>query len=210
MQVGVFGGTFDPPHIGHLIVAQDAALVLGLDRVLFVPAAAPPHKRDRTITAGAIRLAMLHAALAGNARFALDSLELERGGPASYSVDTLRELNAAEPSAELWLLMGRDQWREFPTWREPDEIMRLARIGVIERGATRGPSPAPPPARVNVPPGMPEDRVRAVPAMRIDVSSSEIRRRVGVGESIRYLVPDPVVEIIFREQLYRQGHGDPR
>lgn len=208
MKVGVFGGTFDPPHLGHLIVAQDAALVLGLDRVLFVPAAAPPHKRDRAITPGPVRLAMLEAALAGNARFALEAMELERGGTASYSVDTLRSLSRAAPASEFWLLMGHDQWRDFATWREPGEIMRLAGIGVIERDGSVGPGaqagPVSPHAGGTAGVAAPSTaRVRHLPAMRIDVSSSEIRRRVGVGEPIRYLVPDPVIEIIFREQLYR-------
>ncbi len=197
MRLGVFGGTFDPPHVGHLIVAQDAALALGLDRVLFVPAAAPPHKQDRAITAGAVRLAMIDAAVAGNARFAVEPLELESG--LSYTVDTLRALRAKYPEAELWLLMGLDQWREFATWRQPQEILALAHVGVIRRASEEFDAAGTQHAL--------SERVRFIEATRIDLSSSAVRRRVGVGESVRYLVPDAVVETIFREQLYRDERG---
>jgi nicotinate-nucleotide adenylyltransferase len=192
MRLGIFGGTFDPPHVGHLIVAQDAAVALDLDRVLFVPAGTPPHKRDRALTAGDIRLAMIRAATAGNGRFDVDALELERGEGPSYTVDTLRALADRHPGAELWLLIGCDQWDEFSTWRASEEVLRLASVGVMSRGGEeRGPGPES------------RDRVRFIDVTRIDVSSTEIRRRVGVGESVRYLVPDPVIEIIFRERLYR-------
>ncbi|MGH7444983.1 MAG: nicotinate-nucleotide adenylyltransferase [Longimicrobiales bacterium] len=212
MRLGIFGGTFDPPHIGHLIVAQDAALALGLDRVFFVPAGAPPHKRERSITSAAIRRAMLEGAVAGNARFAVEPLELEQG--LSYTVDTLRSLRARHPAAEMWLLIGLDQWREFATWRDPDAILALAGVAVIQRGADSfaPESAAPVGATPNAAPERMEtsrwsavygDRVRFIAATRIDISSSEIRRRVGVGESVRYLAPDAVIEIIFREQLYR-------
>lgn len=198
MNLGVFGGTFDPPHIGHLIVAQDAALALGLDRVLFVPAADPPHKRGRSITAGATRRAMLESALAGNDRFALEPLELDAA--LSYTVDTLRALRARLPDANLWLLIGFDQWVEFATWREPAAILDLARLAVIRRAMED--------TAERAMPGVDMSRVDYIDATRIDVSSSEVRRRVGVGESIRYLVPDTVIEIIFREQLYRTATAE--
>ena len=192
MRLGVFGGTFDPPHVGHLIVAQDAALALDLDRVLFAPAGVPPHKRDRMLSPADARLAMTRAAVAGNGRFDVDAVELERGEGPSYTVDTLRALAERHPDAELWLLIGRDQWAEFATWREPEDVMRLASVGVLSRGGNgSGPRPGT------------HERVRFVDVTRVDVSSTEIRRRVGVGESVRYLVPDAVIEIIFREQLYR-------
>ncbi|MGH7447306.1 MAG: nicotinate-nicotinamide nucleotide adenylyltransferase, partial [Longimicrobiales bacterium] len=107
MNIGIFGGTFDPPHVGHLIVAQDAALALGLDRILFVPASNPPHKRAVTITRGRVRARMLELAIAGDARFAMDTLELERRG-ASYTVDTLRDLAARDPGTRWTFLMGAD------------------------------------------------------------------------------------------------------
>ena len=201
MRLGVFGGTFDPPHVGHLIVAQDAAVALDLDRVLFVPAGVPPHKRNRVLSPADARLAMTRAATAGNGRFDVDGVEVERGEGPSYTVDTLRALVGRHPGAELWLLLGRDQWDEFATWREPDEVLRLASVGVLSRaGDGSGPGPG-------LGPGT-HERVRFVDVTRIDVSSTEIRRRVGVGESVRYLVPDAVIEIIFRESLYRGLRGD--
>lgn len=201
MRLGIFGGTFDPPHIGHLIVAQDAALALGLDRVLFVPAGTPPHKRHRIVSAPAVRLAMVHAAVAGNGRFAVDTSELEAAGRPSYTIETLRAFERSYPGAELWLLLGADQWEEFGTWREPDAILRRARVAVIQRPDRE----ASPPGRAMEPvaAGGWDPGVRHLHTTRIGISSSEIRRRVGVGESIRYLVPDPVIELVFREQLYR-------
>src|SRR5690606_3421210 len=221
VRLGVFGGTFDPPHIGHLIVAQDAALALALDRVLFVPAGTPPHKRDRQLSPAAARLAMVQAAIAGNDRFGLDPWELEQPGP-SYTLETLRYLRRQYPDAELWLLIGSDQWAEFATWRAPEGILAMARVGVIARAGDQiltadgaesaelnpgGGEPTAVYAERSGSQGLQayvvQGRVAAVNATRIDISSSEIRRRVGLGESIRYLVPDPVIEIIFREQLYR-------
>ncbi len=205
MRLGIFGGTFDPPHVGHLIVAQDAALALDLDRVLFVPAGTPPHKRDRQLTRAEVRLAMLEGAVAGNDRFAVEPWELGRQG-LSYTVDTLRHLRRAHATAELWLLLGADQWAEFSTWKAPEDILSLASIGVLTRAGdsfTAENAEAQGRRRPQWFGMAPEGRVRVVSATRIDISSSEIRRRVGVGESVRYLVPDPVIEIIFREQLYR-------
>ncbi len=220
MRLGCFGGTFDPPHLGHLIVAQDAALALALDRVLFVPAGMPPHKRDRQLSPAQARLAMVESATAGNDRFGVEPWELAQPGP-SYTVETLRHLRQQHPDAELWLLIGTDQWAEFATWRGPQEILALACIGVIGRGQRNSTTEStettelfegmasspmdalcarcPPWLKTHVERG----RVRAVSATRVDISSSEVRRRVGVGESVRYLVPEPVIEIIFRAQLYR-------
>ncbi|MHB1169170.1 MAG: nicotinate-nucleotide adenylyltransferase [Longimicrobiales bacterium] len=221
MRLGIFGGTFDPPHLGHLIVAQDAALALALDRVLFVPAGTPPHKRDRQLSPAAARLAMVEAATAGNDRFDVEPWELEQTGP-SYTLTTLRHLRQQHPEAELWLLIGADQWAEFATWRGPEEILSLACVGVIGRAGTQSSTTESTedtekfggsfPSLVDslcaqCPPWLKKEaadgRVKAVSATRIDISSSEVRRRVGVGESVRYLVPDSVIEIIFREQLYR-------
>jgi nicotinate-nucleotide adenylyltransferase len=178
VKLGVLGGTFDPPHIGHLIAAQEAWRLLELDQVIFVPAAEPPHKRGRPVTPAPLRLAMLRAALADDARFAISELELARGG-ASYTVDTLRQLHAAHPEAELFLLLGADQVRELDTWREPAEVARLATIVAIERGGD---------------PGGWTGRSIAIP--RIDISSTEIRRRVAAGEPVRYLVPEGVVGMV--------------
>src|SRR5690606_3907319 len=144
MRIGIFGGTFDPPHLGHLIVASDACSVLRLDRLILVPAAEPPHKRGKVGTPAERRLAMVRAAVRGDPRLAVDDLELRREG-ASYSVDTLREMRARYPEADLYFLVGMDQMREFHDWREPDEVARLARLSVVAReGETPDPdSPFP-------------------------------------------------------------------
>lgn len=185
MRIGVFGGTFDPPHIGHLIVSQEVCAALSLDRLLLVPAASPPHKRDRAVSPPDVRRRMLEAAIAGNDRFEISDLELRREGP-SYTVDTLRTLRETH-AGPLFLVMGADQYGELPTWREPDEIRRLADIVVLSRAGL----------------DVDDDGARYIRVTRIDVSSSEVRRRRRDGEPIRYLVPDAVRDIIEREGLYR-------
>lgn len=190
MRVGVFGGSFDPPHLGHAIVAQYARERLALDRVRFVPARRPPHKRDRLLAPGEVRAEMVCAMIAGDPAFEVDELELEREGP-SYTIDTVRALAERDPDDGLVLLVGADQFAEFHTWREPADIARLAEIAVLARagGAFEEPAVEVPHARVQVP--------------RIDISSSEIRARVAAGRTVRYLVVEPVLEIMEREGLYR-------
>jgi nicotinate-nucleotide adenylyltransferase len=187
VRIGIFGGTYDPPHQGHLIVAQDAWSSLRLDRVRFMPAAIPPHKAGRTITPAWLRLEMLRAAVAGDPRFEIDPYELERGGR-SYTVDTLRALRSREPDTEFVLLIGADQHAEFSTWREADTIPGVARIAVLTRDGA-------------IPAGR-DSRFEWVAVTRIDISSSEIRRRVGAGEPIDYLVPPEVVAAIRAHGLY--------
>jgi nicotinate-nucleotide adenylyltransferase len=216
LSIGIFGGTFDPPHVGHLIVAQDALLALGLDRILFIPAARPPHKSDVPVTAAGVRAEMLARAIDGDERFAMDALELDRPG-ASYTVDTLRELAARQPATRWTLLMGADQYEEFPAWHEPDEIRRLAQLAVLMRGGTHGgaadtlaadntgavdPHLSRPPAH-----GIGGD-VIALEVTRIDVSATAVRRRVAAGLPIRYLVPPAVEEFIFERKLYLRN-GTP-
>jgi nicotinate-nucleotide adenylyltransferase len=191
VKTGLLGGTFDPPHLGHLIVAQDAALALGLDRIVFIPAAVPPHKLGQPITPAPLRARMLELALDADQRFGIDALELERSGP-SFTVDTLRDLSRREPATEWTLLLGADQFAEFSTWREPDEIRRLARLAVLSRGGNDGRETA---ARAVA-------GVTAVPVTRIDISSTEVRRRVAAGRPIRYLVPAAVEQFIFEQGLY--------
>ncbi|MEW5926339.1 MAG: nicotinate-nucleotide adenylyltransferase [Gemmatimonadota bacterium] len=190
MRIGVFGGTFDPPHHGHLAVAADVHDALGLDRVLLVPSAVPPHKRHTVQAPAEVRLEMLHAAVRGDPRFEVDDLELRRPGP-SYTVDTLRALRERFPGAELFFLVGADNVRELSSWREPEEIVRLARIVAVPRGCESIDAEAPFP-------------FLAVPVIRTEVSATEVRRRVAAGLSIRYLVPDAVREIVAREGLYRE------
>lgn len=190
MRLGVLGGTFDPPHVGHLIVASDVCAALELDRLLFIPAADPPHKRGRVHASAELRLEMVRAATAGDPRFEVDDIELRREGE-SYSVDTLRELKEREPEAEIFFVIGVDQLREFGSWREPDVVARLARLVVVSRagdGASEQPDVAFP--------------VLPVRVTRIDLSATDVRQRVRDGEPIRYLVPDAVREIIERENVY--------
>ena len=189
MRLGVFGGSFDPPHLGHLLAASDAAQALRLDRVLWIPSAVHPLKRDRVRAAPDVRLEMVRAAIAGDPRFEADDLELRRAGP-SYTVDTLRELRARHPGAELFFLVGADIPRELPAWKEPEEVVRLARLVVVSRTGETVPEDLPYAAR-------------AVHVTRTDVSATEIRRRVAAGETIRYLVPEAVRAVIERERLYR-------
>ena len=190
MRLGIYGGAFDPPHLGHLVAASDACGALGLDRLLWIPSAVHPLKPVRT--AAPLRLEMVRAAIQGDSRFAADDLELRRTGP-SYTVDTLRELRAREPGAELFFLTGADNLAELPRWREPDEIARLATLAVVSRAGDALPGDPPYPAV-------------AVAVTRVDVSSTEVRRRVAAGQSIRYLVPDAVRAVIERERLYG-GHS---
>ncbi|HEX8208581.1 MAG TPA: nicotinate-nucleotide adenylyltransferase [Longimicrobium sp.] len=190
MRIGVFGGTFDPPHLGHLVVASDACEALGLGRVLWIPSAVPPHKLASVQASAEARLEMVRAAVEGDPRFEADDVELRRAGP-SYTVDTLRELAARHPGDELVLLIGADNLREIPGWREPGEILRLARVAVLSRDGAGVPPDAPIPATY-------------VAVTRVDVSATEVRRRAAAGETIRYLVPDAVRALVERRGLYRE------
>jgi nicotinate-nucleotide adenylyltransferase len=190
VRLGVFGGTFDPPHLGHLVAASDAADALGLTTLLWVPSAHHPFKGGAVRASPALRLEMVRAAIAGDARFRAEPLELERRGP-SYTVDTLRELRARHPGAELFFVTGADNLRDLPKWREPEELVRLATLVVVARQGEGLPEAA------NLP-------ARAVHMARVDVSATEVRRRVAAGRTIKYLVPEAVRAIIEREGLYRE------
>jgi nicotinate-nucleotide adenylyltransferase len=189
LRIAVFGGTFDPPHLGHLVLAADVHLRLGVDRVVFVPSADPPHKQGRAVTSAELRLEMVRAAVQGDDRFEVDDLELRRQG-LSYTVDTLRQFRRRDPGGELFFLIGADALRDFPTWRAPDEVARLATLALVERSGESAPTE-------------PAHRVVHVPVTRVDISSTEIRRRIAAGASVRYLVTEPVRQIIEREGLYR-------
>jgi len=195
LRIGVFGGAFDPVHIGHLAAAQEVAEELGLDRVLFVPALQPPHKDPARLTVARIRVEMVREAIRGHPLFGVSDIECRRPPP-SFTIDTLRELTELEV-AKWHLIVGADQWGSFGTWREPDEIARLAELVLVTRDGDR-------PADID--PGLPSG-VRPpfseVAITRIDISSTLVRRRVREGRSIRYLVPDGVRRIIEAEKLYR-------
>lgn len=190
MTTGLLGGSFDPVHHGHLIAASRAAEALALDRVLFIPCVRQPLKARGPAASPAHRRAMLELALAGEPRFVLDTVELDRPGPGpSYTVDTLRELAPRHPGERLVLLLGADAAATLPGWRDVDAIVRLAEVAALTR------------------PGAPEPASRlvrhvvATPA--IEISASEIRARCLGGKSIRYLVPDAVATYIERNGLYR-------
>jgi len=193
-RIGLFGGTFDPPHLGHLVLAEWARARLGLDRVVFMPAGTPPHKRGRRLTDAAHRLAMTRLAVRGNPAFSVSGLEARRVGP-SFTVDTLQHFHARQPGARLYLLMGADSLADFPSWRGPGEIARLATLVVAAR-----PGPADP-AQGAVARG----RVVMLDNPLVAISSSALRSRARAGRSLRYLVPDAVAAYVARHGLYGRG-----
>jgi len=191
-RIGVYGGTFDPIHSAHLLLAECAREELGLDSLLFIPANIPPHKIDgRRITPAHCRLEMLRMAIASNPCFSISTHEIDNRG-VSYTVDTLCWLRALHARAELVLLIGGDAARDFHTWRQPGEIARLATIAVMERPGVKLPA--------EVLPGV---GFRTVRAPLMEISSTDIRERVRTGRSIRYRTPDPVIDYIYENGLYR-------
>ena len=200
---GILGGTFNPPHVGHLLMAQEALDQLGLDRVVFMPVSRPPHKEAPEDPGAAVRLELCGLAVAGDERFAVSTVEIERGG-ASFTVDTLRALHDLAPEHALTFIVGGDMAHSLPSWREPREVLRLARLAVAERSGVRREDLA----RLleSLHDG---DRVVFFDMPRIDVSSSAIRRRVAEGRPIRYLVPPAVEAAIEERHLYRPAVGRP-
>ncbi|MEO7084236.1 MAG: nicotinate-nucleotide adenylyltransferase [Gemmatimonadaceae bacterium] len=190
MRIGILGGTFDPPHNGHLLGAGDAYDALRLDRVLFIPAATQPLKVTRDTASAADRLAMVKCLVDGDARFNANAMEIERGG-LSYTVDTLSVLAGELPGSTLFWLVGADVIATFAKWREPRRIVELATLAVLTRGEE--------PPDLGTIPGSPV----VVEGRRIDISSTEIRRRVREGKSIRGFVPDSVEAYIASARLYR-------
>ena len=192
----MFGGTFDPIHIGHLLVAQDVAEALELDRVLFVPAGTPPHRPRHEPAPADVRLRMVESAVAQEPGFQASSMEVRRSGP-SYTVDTLAALHEELPDTELYFLMGVDQWKALGTWREPETIARLATLVVMARAGEdlgdAGPSLS----------GDGRATVKTVDVTRVDLSATALRRRIRPGLSLRYRVPDGAHRIIVEEGLYR-------
>ena len=199
-RIGILGGTFDPPHVGHLWLAALAADTLSLDRVLLMPAARPPHKGDRPISNAADRVMMTRLAISGDPLLDLSLIEMERPGP-SYTVDSLEQLRAAHGStAILVLVMAADSLAEIDGWREPDRLLQLAEWAVGPRPG----SPLPDRAALRARFGPAEARIHLLDGPSVDLSSSEIRRRVAAGRSIRYLVPRAVEELITDRGLYRR------
>ena len=195
-RVGVFGGSFDPVHVGHLIMAGEALDRLRLDEVVFVPANRPAHKRSRALAGVRHRLAMLRLAVRGNPRFRVSALEAERGG-ISFTADTLEAMKRRGEDS-LYFILGEDSLAEFHTWRDPDRIARLAKLVVVPRAAERSRFP-----RAGT--GLRAAWRRRVVTLRpptIGISSTEIRRRVRGGKSVRYWVPDTVLSYMARHGLY--------
>ncbi len=197
-RIGLLGGTFDPIHLGHLIVAEEARTRLSLDRQLFVPSRQPWRKAGRGIAPEADRLAMVRLAVEGNPGFEVSLVDLEREGP-SYSVDTVCDVRASlSPEAELYFILGYDALMDLPHWHAPDELARITRlVTVIRPGYELDWSPleqAIPQAR---------ETVMLLETPEIGISSTEVRQRVAAGRSIRYWVPDLVAEYIQQQGLYR-------
>jgi nicotinate-nucleotide adenylyltransferase len=192
LQIGILGGTFNPIHIGHLLIAQDALEQAALDCVKFIPTAAPPHKKLDGEVSSRQRLAMVRAAIRGNDRFEVDDIEIRRGGK-SYSIETLTELKRQMPEADFHFIIGADSLAELATWREIDRLAKLCRFIVAERPGCDAPHPDPLPGGV---------RGMFITGHVCDVASRDIRARAAKGLSIRYLVPDGVFRYIQRHKIY--------
>jgi len=200
MRTALYGGSFDPIHHGHLILAREAMEQLALDRVVFIPAAQSPFKLASTPAPAAVRLAMVRAAIAGEPRFECDASETERKGP-SFTVDTVEAWRKKAPDDELFYFIGEDNVRDLPKWRRFEELSEMMKFVVFGR------DPAAPPcdftfvkfaAAHRTPP-----REMPVIQRRVDISATEVRKRVAQGRSIRYLVPEAVREIIETHRLYQ-------
>jgi nicotinate-nucleotide adenylyltransferase len=194
-RIGLMGGSFDPPHRGHLALARAALDALPLDEVRFLPAGLAWQKKDRQVTPAEHRKAMVELAIEGEPRFVLDDRELRREGP-SYTIDTVRELQA-EQHAQWFLIVGQDQYANLHTWREWEDLLPRVTLAVAARG---GALPAPSAPLAALP-----HRVTTLPMPRIDVSSTEIRRRAAAGEAIDDMVPAAVARYIDLHRLYG-GH----
>lgn len=195
MRTGVLGGTFDPVHVGHLILAEEARRMLALERVIFVPAGDPWRKRDRSVSPATHRVRMVELAIEGNEAFEVSLVEVDHSGP-SYTAETLETL--VQRNGALWFVMGVDALIDLPNWKDPQRIIAAARLAVATRPGWE---------RVNVAdlerqiPGL-VGRLQPVDMPMIQVSSSDLRQRIATGQSIRYFVPAAVEAYIRREELY--------
>jgi nicotinate-nucleotide adenylyltransferase len=199
LRVGILGGAFNPPHIGHLVCAQEALVQLELERVVFMPVGQAPHRELEHDPGPEVRLELVELAVADDPRFGVSRLEVDRSGP-SYTADTLRELREQSPGDEPFLILGGDQAAALSSWREPESVLSLAQVAVVERinwsrnaiGIKLGRLPG-------------AERIRYLDMPLMQVSSSAIRRRVAGGLPIRYLVPDKVASHIEANGLYGAG-----
>ena len=186
MRIGIMGGTFDPIHLGHLILGRDARDALDLHKLIFVPNNRSPHKLGGLAAPAELRAAMVRAAIEGEHGFEMDEIEILRGGT-SYAIDTAFHLRTLHPEADFFYLIGEDNLAELHTWRRVDELQLMVQMVVMARGTDGPPHP-----------------YITLHQRRIDISATEIRQRIAKGESIRYLVPDKVRDIIENHQLYRE------
>lgn len=191
LRIAIFGGTFDPPHVGHLIIAEQAREQLGLDRVIFIPAFVPPHKKHGAIANPRERLTMTRLATRDSKAFVVSSMEVQRKG-VSYTIDTVRELQKQFPDAEIFLIMGGDNFKLIETWKSSQEILRNTKIAIYRR-ASHGRK------RLT----KPHKGVVELKGVFLDISSTIIRQRVHRGESIQYLVPAAVHSFIRASKLYQ-------
>ena len=196
MRVGILGGAFNPPHLGHLVCAQEALVQLELDRVVFVPVGDAPHRTLDDDPGPEARLEMVELAMADDERFVTSRIEMDREGP-SYTADTLEQLRAEAPDDELFLILGGDQAAALASWHEPEKVLERATLAVFERMSWGRNAII---IKIGRMPGA--ERVRYLDMPLIQVSSSSIRRRVREGVPIRFLVPDKVVEYIATNELY--------
>ena len=195
--VGILGGTFNPPHLAHLVCASEARAQLALERVVLIPTGVPPHKPMEQEPGAAHRLEMCRlAAGAGRGWLTVSSIEIDRAGP-SYTVDTLRQIHASQPGDELTFIVGGDMAWSLPSWREPEAILGLASVAVAERAGARREE-----VRTRLDAMAGAARITYIDVPRLDISSSALRRRVREGRPLDYLVPDPVADYIEQRRLY--------
>lgn len=205
MRLGIFGGSFNPVHYGHLLLAECCREACALDQVWLIPALVPPHKQGQSLAPAKARLEMLELALAGNEQLRPSAIEIERGG-VSYTVDTLAAIATEQPGVELFLLMGADSLPEFVTWREPQRICELAVPVVVRR---RG---SPEPDLQHLAPLVSPDRLAEIRRIQvempiIELSGTDLRRRAGAGLSLRFRTPRAVEKYIETQALYRTNDG---
>jgi nicotinate-nucleotide adenylyltransferase len=200
MRIGIFGGSFDPVHYGHLLLAESCREQCRLDEVWFVPAAVPPHKRDENRTDAKHRVEMLELAIAGHPQFRVSTIEIDRGG-VSYTVSTLAAIGRQRPEAELFLLLGGDSLRDLGTWRQPEQVCELATPVAVGRVGSP-PSDYSSLEQIVSAERLEHIRRHAVEMPLLELSSTDIRRRVAAGRSIRYMTPRAVETYIAQHSLY--------
>jgi nicotinate-nucleotide adenylyltransferase len=197
-RIGLFGGTFDPVHFGHLRLAEEVREAADLDAVVFIPAARSPFKPDRTLTDAHHRHAMLLLATANNPAFSVSDIELQRGG-ISYTVDTVRQIAERMPDAQLFLIMGLDSLAGFPHWYEPLQIVQHCQLLVgVRPGYDAAATLASLPEAIRA-------AVRLIPSVPLDISASQLRTFARNGRTLRYLTPENVIEYIQSHRLYQEG-----